>query len=152
MSTPVFFHLERHRPGRLLAFVAGITGGFALLIIAPSGPVLAAGMFVCGALLAVGAPVVLGGATWECWIASGRLYWVSPGWLWGRWASCTLADISEFVAADASSTAAVQGSCCLVLCDGSQRTIERRCFGDPGELARALQQENPQIAFRRLRD
>jgi hypothetical protein len=145
MTTPSYFHIERFRPGRLYLFLTGLVGLFAIAVAAPVGVPLILGLALCGGLLVAGAPAVLGGATWESWIYRGRVHWVRPGPLWGRSDSCPVEDVTELRPA-ASSTGRDAGTThILILKDGTERAIDRRCVGDANAFLQALRKENPAI-------
>src|SRR5664279_5334917 len=145
MTTPSYIHIERYRPGRLFYFVAGIFCAFALGMIAPTGAALFMGVILCGALLFVGAPAVLGGAAWESWIYRGRVHGVRTGRLWGHWDSCPVEDVTEFRPAAGATPGAGENSHVLVLTDGTERAIDCRCIGDASAFLQALKTENPRI-------
>jgi hypothetical protein len=148
MNTPTYHHIERCRPGRLFYFLAGIFCAFALGIIAPQGFVLIAGVILCGVLLWIGAPAIVGGATWESWIHRGRVHWVRPGRLWGHWNSCPVEDVIEFRPADSATHPPGGSTHVLILKDGSERKIDRQSIGDTNLFLQALQNENPKIRGR----
>jgi len=145
MSTPSYHHIERYRPGRLYSFLAGIFCALALGMIAPTGFALIAGAIVCGALLWIGAPAILGGATWESWIYRGRVHWVRPGRLWGHWNSCLVEDVIEFRPADSATHPPGESPHVLILNDGSERKIDGQCIGNVKLFLKVLQNENPKI-------